>query len=127
MPSYDYRCHDCQRRVTLTFKSFAAYDEATPTCPRCKGTNLTRWIRRVRVLKSDEARMAALENDPMLDKLEDADPATMGRYLRQMGEAAGEDLGPEFNEVIGRLERGEDPETIEADMPDLGGGDFLDD
>jgi hypothetical protein len=33
----------------------------------------------------------------------------------------GEDMGSEFDEVIGRLEAGEDPESIEQTMPDLGG------
>jgi hypothetical protein len=35
----------------------------------------------------------------------------------------GEDLGPEFGEVVDRLESGEDPESIEQSMPELGGGD----
>jgi hypothetical protein len=30
-------------------------------------------------------------------------------------------MGPEFNEVIGRLESGQSPEQIEQDLPDLGG------
>jgi hypothetical protein len=32
-------------------------------------------------------------------------------------------MGPEFDEVIGRLEAGQSPEDIEAAMPDLAGGD----
>jgi len=43
-----------------------------------------------------------------------------------MADETGEDLGPEFEEVVGRLEAGEDPESIESSMPDLGapgGGD----
>jgi hypothetical protein len=31
----------------------------------------------------------------------------------------GEDAGPEFNEVIDRLESGQSPEDIEKSMPDL--------
>jgi hypothetical protein len=34
----------------------------------------------------------------------------------------GEDMGPEFDEVIDRLESGQSPEDIEGSMPDLGGG-----
>jgi putative FmdB family regulatory protein len=128
--SYDYRCHDCKRRVVLTYKTYAEYDTATPTCPRCHGTNLTRLISRVAIAKSEEGRFDSLD-DSALDDLADADPATMGRYMRRMSEEAGEDLGDEFNEVVGRLERGENPEDIEASMPDLGasadaGGDDFD-
>ena len=31
-------------------------------------------------------------------------------------------MGPEFDEVIDRLEAGQSPEEIESAMPDLGGG-----
>jgi len=38
----------------------------------------------------------------------------------------GEDMGPEFDEVVDRLEKGQSPEDIENDLPDLGsGGDGL--
>ncbi len=120
MPSYDYRCNDCKRRVVLTYKTYAEYDQAVPTCPRCKGTNLTRLISRVAIAKSEESRFASLDDDTALDDLADADPATLGRYMRRMSQEIGEDLGDEFNEVVGRLERGENPEDIEASMPELG-------
>ncbi len=129
MPSYDYRCEDCKRRVVLTFRTYAEYDAAEKTCPRCHGTNLTRLISRVAVAKSEESRLSSLEDDTALDDLADADPATLGHYMRHMSSEMGEDLGDEFNEVVSRLERGEDPESIEASMPlpdepaDMGGYD----
>jgi hypothetical protein len=33
----------------------------------------------------------------------------------------GEDLPPEFDEVVDRLESGQSPEDIESAIPDLGG------
>jgi hypothetical protein len=43
-----------------------------------------------------------------------------------MSDEMGEDLGPEFDEVVDRLEKGQSPEEIESSMPDLaddlGGG-----
>ncbi len=120
MPSYDYRCNDCKRRVVLTYKTYADYDQATPTCPRCHGTNLTRLISRVAIAKSEESRFSSLDDESAMDDL-----ATLGRYMRRMSSELGEDLGDEFNEVVNRLERGEDPEDIEASMPDLGGADDM--
>ncbi|NIW46821.1 MAG: hypothetical protein GWN30_19315, partial [Gammaproteobacteria bacterium] len=35
----------------------------------------------------------------------------------------GEDLGPEFDEVIDRLEKGQSPDEIEEALPDLGADD----
>ncbi len=39
-----------------------------------------------------------------------------------MGQEMGEDLPPEFGEITDRLEAGEDPESIEQSMPELGAG-----
>ena len=60
-----------------------------------------------------------------LEGMED-DPRALGRMMRKMGKEAGEDLPPEFDDVVGRLESGQSPEEIEKDMPELGnppGGD----
>jgi hypothetical protein len=59
---------------------------------------------------SDPSALAELENDPQ----------SMGRMMRKMGKEMGEDIPPEFNEVVDRLEKGQRPEDIEKDMPDLG-------
>jgi hypothetical protein len=48
--------------------------------------------------------------------------------MRQMSSEMGEEMGPEFDEVVNRLEAGQSPEEIESAIPDLGegggGGDF---
>jgi hypothetical protein len=39
--------------------------------------------------------------------------------MRRMSQEVGEDMGPEFDEMVGRLEAGESPEQIEQSMPGL--------
>ena len=124
MPSYDYRCNNCNRRVVLKYKTYADYDAAVATCPNCQSTNLTRLISRVAIAKSESTRFSSMDDESAMADLAEADPATLGRYMRRMGDEVGEDLGDEFNEVIDRLERGEDPETIEAAMPSSDTPDF---
>ncbi len=125
MPVYEFRCNGCGRKVTLTYKTYAEYDAATHTCPRCHSTSLTRLISRVAIRRSPIARlMSDNTDDSMFDDLDDSDPRTMGRLLREMSEEMGEDMGPEFDEVVGRLERGDSPEEIEESLPDLGGDDL---
>ena len=72
--------------------------------------------------------MAGLDS---LDDLDDADPRALGGMMRKMSAEMGEDMGPEFNEVVGRLEAGESPEAIEESMgdalDDIGGGSLADD
>jgi hypothetical protein len=57
----------------------------------------------------------------MLAGLEE-DPKAMGRMMRKMSREMGEDLGPEFDEVVGRLEAGQSPKDIEKTIPELGEG-----
>ena len=119
MPIYEYRCHDCRRRVSLLFRSFDAID-ATPTCPRCGGTRLTRLISRVSVLRSEESRMDDLADPSSLGDLDENDPKSLARWMRKMSAESGEEMPGEFDEVVDRLEAGQSPEEIEESMPELG-------
>ena len=47
------------------------------------------------------------------------DPVALGKMMRKMSGELGEDMPPEFDEVVNRLERGQSPEDIERDLPDL--------
>ena len=121
MPIYEYRCGDCKRRVSIFFRSFAD-TAASPQCPNCGGANLTRLVSRVATVKSEDARMEALSDPSAFGDVDENDPKSMARFMRKMGDqVGGEDLGPEFNEMVDRLESGESPEAIEKSMPDLGG------
>ncbi len=123
MPVYEFRCNACGRKVALRYKTVADYEAATPACPRCRSTDLTRLISRVAIRRSLTSRLFSgdVDDDTAFDDLDDADPATLGRMLREMSDEVGEDMGPEFEEVVTRLERGESPEEIEASLPDLAG------
>lgn len=124
MPIYEYRCNGCRRRVSVFWRSFSDITSGQPRCPRCDGTDLTRLISRVAVLKSEESRLEDLADPSSLTGLDENDPKSIGRWMRKMSAEMGEDLGDEFSEVVDRLEAGESPEDIEAAMPDLGGADF---
>jgi putative FmdB family regulatory protein len=122
MPIYEFRCDACKRANRLFF-SYAEYDAATPQCKHCGSTKLRRRIGRIAVAKSEDARMDAMLDDPMLDALDEEDPRALGRFMRKMSTEMGEDLGEEFGEVVDRLEKGQSPEDIEQAMPDLADGD----
>ena len=119
MPIYEYRCHDCRRRVSILWRSFSEATEGKTVCPRCGGTNLTRLISRVRVIRSEDSRIDDLSDPSFLSDFDENDPRSMARMMRRMADEVGEDMGPEFDEVVGRLESGESPEEIEKEMPDL--------
>lgn len=122
MPLYDYVCLDCQKRFDV-FMTYAEYGSRPVTCEHCGSKNTRRRIPRVRVAKSEDSRMESLAGDfsdpAALAGLEN-DPQAMGRMMRKMGKEIGEEMPPEFDEVVGRLEKGQSPEDIEKDLPDLG-------
>ena len=142
MPIYEYRCGDCHRRVSLFFHSIslAEAQQAEARCPRCGGAHLQRLISHFSVIRSGD-RPAAAEpdegpasgdmdaggggeyggDDDMLGGLDQEDPRSIARWARQMQAESGEDLGPEFNRALGRIEAGEDPDRVMEDVePELG-------
>jgi putative FmdB family regulatory protein len=118
MPTYPYRCLNCKKRFEI-FLSYAEYGVVPVNCPHCGDANVTRRINRVRIARSTDSLLDNLDDPSSLDGLED-DPKAMGQMMRRMGAELGEDLGPEFHEVVNRLEAGQSPEDIEAALPDLG-------
>lgn len=120
MPNYDFVCLDCKQRFTLFF-TFAEYGTQKVICPFCQSEKNQRRIGRVRIARSDDSHLEDLGDVGNLDRLED-DPKAMGKMLRKMRSQIGEDAGPEFDEVVGRLESGQSPQEIENSMPEFGEG-----
>ena len=118
MPSYEYRCLQCKKRFTV-FMSYSEYGNKPVTCQYCGSTEVQRRIGRIRVLRSEDSRMDQLTDLDNLDGIEE-DPRALGKMMRQMKGEVGDELGPEFDEVVERLEKGQGPEDIEREMPDLG-------
>lgn len=133
MPVYEYRCKDCRRRVNIWWRSFAEAEKAIPRCPNCGGENLSRLVSKVAVLRSEESLMEDFSDPGAFGGMDENDPRSVGRWMRRLSQETGEDMGPEFDEMVDRLEAGQSPEEIEGAMPDLspssaggdeGAGDF---
>ncbi|HWQ03963.1 MAG TPA: zinc ribbon domain-containing protein [Longilinea sp.] len=120
MPTYEYRCLDCHKRFDI-FLKFSEYGVKKVVCPYCLSSNVQRRIGKIRVARSDESRLASMADPSKLSGL-DEDPRALGKMMRDMSHEVGEDMGGEFDEVISRLESGQNPEDIEKELPDLGTG-----
>jgi len=131
MPDYQFRCLDCKKRFDV-YMTYSDYGTRNAQCTHCGSENVERRIGRIRFARSEESRLESLADPGNLDGL-DEDPRALGRMMRQMSGEMGEELGPEFDEVVNRLEAGQSPEEIEKAVPDLGealggaGGGDLDD
>ena len=105
MPIYEYRCTACGKVSEFLILSLSS--PFTPCCPRCGGTEMERLLSRVRVVLSEETRMERLA-DPQrwggLADLDENDPDSVRRMMRQMGphfkEALGEDYSGEMDQMI---------------------------
>ncbi|MCY4114183.1 MAG: zinc ribbon domain-containing protein [Chloroflexi bacterium] len=132
MPVFDYRCHDCRRRSTKLFKTFAAVHD--PPCPHCGSDRLERLLSRVAIVRGSASDDSLGDDDfsgmdAAMEGLESGDPRSLARMTRQMSEEMGEDLPDEFEPMLRRMESGEMPDDAEfedaaSDLDD--GGDAFD-
>jgi putative FmdB family regulatory protein len=121
MPTYDFICENCDQRFDV-FLTYSEYGKKKVTCTHCGSRSVRRRMTKVRIAKSEEGRMDSMTDGLSgLEGLED-DPKALGKMMRKMGNETGEDLPPEFDDVVDRLEAGQSPEEIESALPNLGGG-----
>ena len=107
MPAYDFICNDCAQRFEI-FLIYSEYGSTPVKCIHCGSTHTRRKMNRIRIKKSDESRVESLTSNlstpEAMAGLEN-DPQQMGRVFRKIGEELGEDLPPQFDEVVERLEK----------------------
>ena len=118
MPTYEFRCNNCNHKFEI-FLTYQEYGSKIVSCPACDHPEPNRIIKPVRVARTGEERFDEMADPAKLAALDD-DPRALGKMMRQMSQELGEDMGPEFDEVVDRLEKGQSPEDIERDVPDLG-------
>lgn len=122
MPTYDFVCNACNQRFDV-FQTFSEYGKKPVNCIHCNSADVRRRMTKVRIAKSETSRMesmtSGIENFDALEK----DPQALGQMMRKMGSEMGEELPPEYNDVVDRLEAGQSPEEIESALPDLGSTD----
>lgn len=139
MPIYEFYCRDCHR--VLSFLSSTAAPGARPACPRCGRPELERKPSTFAVTRGG-GQLAARDGEPGLPGLDEErvsrameeavgeleasgsedDPRAVARLLRRFGDVAGVEPGPRMEEVLVRLEAGEDPEGLEEVLGDGEGG-----
>jgi putative FmdB family regulatory protein len=114
MPIYEYFCGDCQEQVNLFFRSFAEVETKQIVCPTCDGTNLSRSISKVAVVRAQTGSQGTQAPSGSLNNSDKSDPQALARSMREASQ--GKDLGAEFREVADRLEAGEKPASVEKSL-----------
>jgi putative FmdB family regulatory protein len=117
MPSYEYNCLECKKRFEV-FLSYRDYENAVIKCTHCGSTRIQRRFGRIRISRSTPDRLQNLADPANLNTI-DEDPQALGKMMRQMRSELGEEMPPEFDEVVDRLDHGQSPEQIDRDLPEM--------
>jgi len=131
MPIYEFYCDRCH--TIFNFFSRSINTTKRPKCPRCKTHTLSRQMSAFAVtgrakeegdmedLPFDETKMEQAMQ--MLageaEKINEDDPRQAANLMRKLTDMTGMELGSGMQEALSRMERGEDPEQIEAEMGDI--------
>ena len=131
MPIYEFYCEDCH--TIFNFFSKSVNTTKKPKCPSCKTKTLSRQMSAFAFtgkakedsdmddLPFDEGKMEKAMN--MLageaENVNEEDPRQAANLMRKLTDMTGMELGSGMQEALKRMEAGEDPDAIEAEMGDL--------
>lgn len=131
MPIYEFYCSQCN--TIYNFFSKSVNTDKIPACPKCKSPELSRQvsvfsnISRTREEGGDdmppfderamEKAMGQLAREA--ENLDENDPRQAASLMRKLSDSTGLKMGAAMEEALHRMERGEDPEQIEAELGEL--------
>lgn len=136
MPIYEFYCKDCHTIYNFFARSLSA-EYGAPKCPKCGRKKLEKQVSRFAISKGlkedssgadpldhvDESAMAEMASK--LESLDENDPKAMASALREVMKMTGMNGNATLQEAIRRMESGEDPDQVEADLgADLDAGDM---
>jgi hypothetical protein len=140
MPIYEYYSADTHKIYSFYARKLVGPD-VVPKCPDGTGKKMERVLSPFAITgrakeKSDElggegtadldprqeAEMMKLAGEMSGMDEENPDPRQLGRLMRRMMDITGEKMPEPMLEMLARMEKGEDPEKLEAEY-----GDVLDD
>ena len=127
MPIYEYACNGCRRKVSVFQRSITTVTAAR--CPECGSEDLNRLISKFAFHRSmpDFDDGPDFGDDDFMGDVDENDPRSVARWARRMSDQMGEEMPPEFNEQLARMEAGEMPDEDGFGSDDDGLDDWDDD
>ena len=133
MPIYEFYCKHCN--TIFKFFSRTLNTSKVPACPKCNSSDMERAMSTFATIsKSGDSG----EDNPSMPDIDESnmekamtmlareaqgmnkdDPKQAANLMRKLTDLTGMKMGSGMEEAISRLERGEDPDQIEAEMGNL--------
>ncbi|MGK0187679.1 MAG: hypothetical protein ACI9R3_003467 [Verrucomicrobiales bacterium] len=137
MPIYEYYCPDNNKLYSFFARSLAMRDRV-PRCPDDATLRMEKRVSRFAVTKSsgdaesgpeddllaglDESKMESMmmemEKEMSGMDQDNPDPRQLAGFMKKMAGAMGGKVPDAMQEMISRLEKGEDPDALEAEFSD---------
>ncbi len=136
MPIYEFFCPG-NRRIYSFFAHSMRFAEKVPRCPDNPRWKMEKMISGFAITGRAQKKAADAPGDDFDDAKMDAamgemerefghvaesdnpDPRALAKMMRRMGEISGQKMPAQMDEVIARLEKGEDPDKLEAEYGDV--------
>jgi putative FmdB family regulatory protein len=136
MPIYEFYCEDCH--TIYQFWSSRVNTEKIPACPdpECGRERLERRLSPFGIGRGSQEADGNEDGDPLanvdedrlmramasledrLESMDEEDPRQAAQAMRMIYRAAGLPMTPTLEEALARMESGEDPDQVEAELGD---------
>ncbi|MDD5092962.1 MAG: zinc ribbon domain-containing protein [Dehalococcoidia bacterium] len=129
MPVYEYDCGNCKRRVSIFVRGFDQPDSLK--CPECGGQDLSRRFSKFGIGKGESYLRKGIYEDMLTDRnlmrgLKANDTRALAEWNRRMTHGCGEDITPESEDLMAKMDAGAPWDQVVADAKatygELGGG-----
>jgi len=131
MPIYEFYCKECH--MIFNFFSASVNTEKRPPCPKCGKKRLDRQLSVFAAPRhrgeDEETPMPDIDESKMgqamdllareAEHMDEDDPRQAANLMRKLTDMTGLKMGPGMEEALSRMESGEDPEQVEAEMGDI--------
>ena len=132
MPVYEFYCPDCH--MMFKFFSRRVNTETLPDCPKCGRPELSRQLSTFAISRGmteenpspfpsqvNESQMerALMSMASEAEGMDENDPRQAAQMMRKLSESMGLKLGDGVQEAMHRMEAGDDPDQIEAEMGEV--------
>ena len=140
MPIYEFYCATCN--TVYSFLSRKVNPEARPACPACRTLTLQKQVSLFaapagKTAPTADAGEGGPDGGPALNPVTEArmeramqtlageaealdadNPRQAADLMRKFSKASGVNFGPTMQEALNRMEAGEDPDAIDAELGD---------